>query len=345
MEANPMKNDLTCPVVRDLLPSYVEGLTAPETAAAVEAHVASCPDCAARLAAMRAPEEAPPAEAKEVDYLKAVKRRTWKRVLLAVVCTVALVLAGTAAKLFLIGEPIGSVGTGWIYDPERQTLHLQVNAVESAVAYKDWAVRREGDAVRITARKVLVSPLYRDGSYETDISLADGVRSVYLGEDLIWQDGVSISPAAAQVYAARTPYVGDAAALGRIVKLLNGRLPGGFSSELQTAREPYGWTLVSSVTFPPEGEAHLNARMETVFAPLLLALVDNLGEVSWTYQTEEGNTVTRTVTLAEADAALPELAEAYNRENGAALEARESVKDYMASEVDFQQLWNMLELY
>ena len=26
-----MKNDLTCGVVRDLLPSYVEGLTAPET--------------------------------------------------------------------------------------------------------------------------------------------------------------------------------------------------------------------------------------------------------------------------------------------------------------------------
>ena len=26
-----MKNDLTCGVVRDLLPSYVEGLTVPET--------------------------------------------------------------------------------------------------------------------------------------------------------------------------------------------------------------------------------------------------------------------------------------------------------------------------
>ena len=33
-----MKNDLTCGVVRDLLPSYVEGLTAPETNEAVERH-------------------------------------------------------------------------------------------------------------------------------------------------------------------------------------------------------------------------------------------------------------------------------------------------------------------
>ena len=40
-----MKNDLTCGVVRDLLPSYVEGLTAPETNEAVERHLS---DCAAR---------------------------------------------------------------------------------------------------------------------------------------------------------------------------------------------------------------------------------------------------------------------------------------------------------
>ena len=40
-----MKNDLTCAVVRDLLPAYAEGLTAPETNQAVEAHLAICPDC------------------------------------------------------------------------------------------------------------------------------------------------------------------------------------------------------------------------------------------------------------------------------------------------------------
>ena len=34
-----MKNDLTCGVVRDLLPSYVEGLTSPESNTAVERHL------------------------------------------------------------------------------------------------------------------------------------------------------------------------------------------------------------------------------------------------------------------------------------------------------------------
>ena len=73
-----MKNDLTCAVVRDLLPSYVEGLTSEETNRAVESHLSACPDCMARKNTMAAPAE--PAEtaeqSREVDYLKTVKRKS-----------------------------------------------------------------------------------------------------------------------------------------------------------------------------------------------------------------------------------------------------------------------------
>ena len=58
-----MKNDLTCAVVRDLLPSFVEGLTSEETNRAVESHLSACPDCMARKNAMAAP--ADPAETAE----------------------------------------------------------------------------------------------------------------------------------------------------------------------------------------------------------------------------------------------------------------------------------------
>ena len=101
-----MKNDLTCGVVRDLLPSYVEGLTSPESNTAVERHLSECPDCAQlRTALAGAPKQAAPEDAKEVDYLKKVKRRGWRRVAAAVAVTVLLFTAGVAAKLFVIGEP------------------------------------------------------------------------------------------------------------------------------------------------------------------------------------------------------------------------------------------------
>ena len=106
-----MKNDLTCGVVRDLLPSYVEGLTSPESNAAVERHLSGCPECAQlRTALAGAPEQAAPEDAKEVDYLKKVKRRGWRRVAAAVAVTVLLFTAGVAAKLFVIGTPIQTQG-------------------------------------------------------------------------------------------------------------------------------------------------------------------------------------------------------------------------------------------
>ena len=55
MEARMMKNDLTCGVVRDLLPSYVENLLGEESREAVERHLEGCPDCTAKKEAMTAP--------------------------------------------------------------------------------------------------------------------------------------------------------------------------------------------------------------------------------------------------------------------------------------------------
>ena len=94
-----MKNDLTCGVVRDLLPSYVEGLTSPESNTAVERHLSECPDCAQlRTALAGAPKQAAPEDSKEVDYLKKVKRRGWRRVAAAVAVTGSLP-TGTTGRI------------------------------------------------------------------------------------------------------------------------------------------------------------------------------------------------------------------------------------------------------
>ncbi len=52
-----MKNDLSCEVVRDLLPSYLDGVASGETKAAVERHMEECPDCRETLRRMKEPEE------------------------------------------------------------------------------------------------------------------------------------------------------------------------------------------------------------------------------------------------------------------------------------------------
>ena len=84
---------LPCHIVKDLLPSYLDHLTGPETEADMQEHLASCPDCRAARDAMAADlgaEKAPPPK------LNFLKRLRWQQRLGAVlsVAVTLLCLAG-----------------------------------------------------------------------------------------------------------------------------------------------------------------------------------------------------------------------------------------------------------
>lgn len=332
-----MKDNLPCAVVRDLLPIYVEGLTEPETNAAVEAHLKTCPACTARLAAMRAPEPPPEAEtAKEVDYLKKVKRRSWKRVVLAVLITVLVLMGALAAKLFLLGSAAGPESMVFYVEQSDETLSLRISSAVSANAYWGWKTEATDGVVEISAREGLVSPLHSTASAKLDIPL-EGVQEVYLCGRLIWQEGTITAGQALKqfetLYEARTPYVGNPSALNEVAQALNLSRLGSYTFRLQTGTEPYGWT----VDFTQEIEGLTNELMPYL-APQMLAVVGNLGTVSWTCPDDQGNPQTHTITLEEVNARLAELTDAYNDANGTDWEALESVKDYAQSPVMLQRL-------
>ena len=332
-----MKDTLPCAVVRDLLPIYVEGLTEPETNAAVEAHLKTCPACTARLAAMRAPEPPPEAEtAKEVDYLKKVKRRSWKRVVLAVLVTVLVLMGALAAKLFLLGSAAGPESMVFYVEQSDESLSLRISSVASANAYWGWNTKSQDGVVEISAREGLVSPLHSTASAKLDIPL-EGVQEVYLCGRLIWQEGTITAGQALKqfetLYEARTPYVGNPSALNEVAQALNLSRLGSYTFRLQTGTEPYGWT----VDFTQEIEGLTNELMPYL-APQMLAVVGNLGTVSWTCPDDQGNPQTHTITLEEVNARLAELTDAYNDANGTDWEALESVKDYAQSPVMLQRL-------
>ena len=339
-----MKNDLTCPVVGDLLPAYAEGLTSPETNQAVEAHLASCPDCTARLAAMRAPEPEAAETAKEVDYLKKVKRRSWKRMVLAIVLTLLVLTGGAAAMVFVIGSPASAETTVVLRTwTEEQTLWVEVTSPVSANAFWGWKTEVENGTAYITAREVIVSPIHPSAYGKIGVPL-EGLEAVYLCGRLIWQDGEAISTAVQALYEARTPYVGDNSAVGALLQQL-GRWYGdgiltGYTVSLQTASQPYGLTLDFTgqpEPLPESYSADLNLEMNRL-SPLLLALVGNLEEVHWTYLRSDGIAQSQTVTLEEVNAALPAVVSAYNADRGTDWEALESIKDYAASPAALQQL-------
>lgn len=357
-----MKNipELSCAIVEDLLPTYVEGLTSEETNMAVESHLASCPACAAKRAAMGA-EDVPSEEAageasREVDYLKKVRRRGRRRIMLAVLATLLVLAAGFAAKAFLIGSPL---------DPDRMVVtsfyqwdgRFQVTVVstDSGVAFHGWTEENQDGVVSITARSVLPSFLYHTDGGTRSFS-SKGVTEIWLGEvgegRLIWQEDTEISADAWALYQAQTPYVGDNSAVGRVLAAVDtwyGPPIVDYTISLQTSSEPYGLTIhFDSVTAYVSGAGRsLDKRMYAV-APTLLALIGNLGEVRWTYAAPDGTAVTRSVTLEEVDQALPDWIEARNlayhqdnSEDGTDWIAPESVKDYAASPAAVQRLMDL----
>ena len=71
---------LNCHIVRDLLPSYLERLTSPETEAELTEHLSACPDCRAAKAAMEADLGVEKAPKPRLDFLRHLR---WQRRLAA----------------------------------------------------------------------------------------------------------------------------------------------------------------------------------------------------------------------------------------------------------------------
>ena len=339
-----MKNDLTCGVVQDLLPAYVEGLTSQETNTAVECHLADCPDCTRLRADLAGETPPPPEEVKEVDYLKKVKRRGWRRVAAAVAVTVLLFAVGVAAKLFVIGTPIQTQGMSWTINTDVPgQLDIRVYSIWSGTACRQWETEQEPEGiVRITCRQVLPSPLSNSGDYRAVLS-TEGVNAVYLGDQLIWQGGVEISPQIDRIYQAQTLYVGNAPAVGQVLSAGRFDWIGDYTIELQTSAQPYRLTLNFSAPHTPGGirlsETGLYQDMAAV-----LAIVGNLDEIECAFRDENGQPWSRVLTVEELNQDLPRIVADYNERfsHGKPCPLYDDVKDYAGSCADLEQLYDAM---
>lgn len=92
--------NVTCDVIRDLLPVYHDDICSPDSRALVEGHLCGCENCRAELAAMDAdiviPHPAPEAEAmKKLNKAwKKVKRKSLVKGLMAAALVLALLIGG-----------------------------------------------------------------------------------------------------------------------------------------------------------------------------------------------------------------------------------------------------------
>ena len=104
-----MKNNLTCEIVEDLMPSYIDGLTNEVTNSAVREHLSHCGKCNAKLDTMSEPcsEDKIEQEKKEIDFLKKNRRKNIRTKLISMLAVVIVVAVAVTSLPYMIRNTAG----------------------------------------------------------------------------------------------------------------------------------------------------------------------------------------------------------------------------------------------
>lgn len=126
-----------CSIVQDLLPLYVENMVNADTAAFIRAHIETCPDCAAALAAMQGDKEAEAAEARrresDAQVIAAMRKKVARRVFrsVAAVVAAAAIVCGAVLAYVGVGRPATTADVSLSAKTEDGLIVLEVPAGKS----------------------------------------------------------------------------------------------------------------------------------------------------------------------------------------------------------------------
>ena len=319
-------NKIPCAVIKDLLPSYAEDLTSPETSGLVREHLEECPDCEAVYEAMHG--EIPPetegdcgiaADSSEIDYLKKVRNTGRKKIIASVLAVLLLAGGAVFAKVYLYGSPIDDFHMMVSRQcAEASTEFEETGEYEDFIIFSCWIEGTRGQAfthykIRETdeGKEVVLyaapaSIFHKETTMQIWIP-EDSAESITIKGDTYGENGC-VTKRAKELYAARNPYIGDISADQKIANLLGvGEKLGSYTNKLDTDEKegweyPYGWELIFD---EPWKDAERRSEKMKNYAYALIALIDNCGEISWTYTTEDEKTHTESVTLADWKAEYP----------------------------------------
>ncbi|MCI8962403.1 MAG: zf-HC2 domain-containing protein [Eubacterium sp.] len=192
-----MSKNLSCEIIRDLLPSYVDNILSDASVQAVEEHIRECEACAKILADMGLPEETVQEKLRqdrEINYLKKVKRR--HRLVVCCILAVVVLLAVPAVE-FIRVVYFGQILLNMDYD---------VTVAGDQVAIKGEVL--EGHTVKESSFKenngilniqiiCVPSAFFRPQKDVDEVYRPKGdIQKIYINGDLIWEKeaGTNLAP-------------------------------------------------------------------------------------------------------------------------------------------------------
>ena len=279
-----MKNKLPCEIIRDLLPSYVDGLTSEVTNEAIHEHIENCDDCKNILKRMQEPEhiESEEEQEKEIDFLKKTRTETRRMIAGSIAAMVILVTLVLFVRIYVVGNEIYADSVLCQTTVSGNELHISGTVLDSARGISEIEFEENDGIVTISFKATLASPFHK-GDFEAVYEADEPVTQVKLGNRILWDHGEKISAETSAVYNAKHLYIGDMSANGALANALGmGEVLGRFENELHTTEEPYGWSMYLQEEISPAKEESMQKQMAS-YAYILLATIDNLDYIQFNY--------------------------------------------------------------
>lgn len=275
-----MKNELSCEIIMDLLPLYVDGLTSSATNKSIEEHIKYCPKCKKALEAMN--KDIPILENSdkvEFDYLKKIKTNTRRKVFLAI----SLLLILFSLKTFVIGEDAVAEEVeieNLVVDSNNIAISVNTYNYNKAISKVNFL--ESDNIVDINLRSVRNSFIH-DQRFYTSYTADENIEQVRIGNRIVWDKGVYISPITSKIYESRNPYIGNPSANAKLINNL--RLEntlGNFKNQLKTDKRPYGWKIIIENDLGHLDRDYLNELFKS-YSTVLIACVENLDYMDFEY--------------------------------------------------------------
>lgn len=293
---------LPCDIVQDLLPSYVDGILSDTSTCAVAKHLQSCKTCHDIYDDMVTDElrqHNAEQQKKEIDYLKKVRSKTKHFTLAAILIAVLLAASGTAVYFLIFsGE--------YILNSVKYSLQVSSNSLKiEGILPDDFTtgtqkIEEKDGVISLTLPAKKKTFLSFHKNYNVSYTSKAAIREVRVNGDILWQDGTSITAYVNRVYKSKHPYIGSASDNASLALALGVEDSfGGFTSKLQTSKQPYGWTICLSE--PQTAAEEILRKKMTTYAYAILALIDNVDSITWEYSDTSAQSHTYTITTDEAN--------------------------------------------
>lgn len=269
-----------CAIVQDLLPLYADGVVQAETAEWIQRHLDTCPACRQELQNLRKPD--PAVLQKDLPLEKDLKKTGWhlrwsRRIMVvsAVLFVLLVLLAGAGwwNSILLPTDYVKVMETG------RESSQL-VFEVQSQVPGTGLLTVRsscpEDDTCELEVRGG--SGMLNRKSSET-VAVPDTTREIRLNGEILWQDGVIITPRCRLLYPCANGYAGDVQQM-HLAAPPDPNLPVTIEADTEDPAH-CGWT------YRVEAERRLPAESLREAAWLAMVLTPNLDCITYLFDGED----------------------------------------------------------